>query len=73
MLSYAALCRHPTAFPGLAGATRPEFDALADQFERAEQDRRNRSTTTRRSHKPRHNAPATARRMTARSSDPPPR
>jgi hypothetical protein len=61
MLSYAALCRHPSAFTSLAGVTRPEFDALADQFERAEQQRRDQSTTTRRSHKPRHNAPGAGR------------
>jgi len=61
MLSYAALCRHPAAFPSLAGVTRPEFDALADQFERAERDRRDRSTTTRRAHRPRHNAPGAGR------------
>jgi DDE superfamily endonuclease/Helix-turn-helix of DDE superfamily endonuclease len=61
MLSYAALCRHSGAFPSLTGMTRPEFEALADQFERAEQESRERSATTRRSHAPRHNAPGAGR------------
>jgi hypothetical protein len=61
MLSYAALCRHPGAFPSLTGLTRPEFDALADQFERAESDHRDRSATTRRARTPRYNAPGAGR------------
>jgi hypothetical protein len=61
MLSYAALCRHPGVFPSLTGLTRPEFDTLADQFERAEQDHRDRSATTRHAHQPRRNAPGAGR------------
>ena len=61
MLSYADLCRHPAAFPSLTGMTRPEFDTPADQFERAEQESRDRSTTTRRSHAPRCHAPGAGR------------
>src|SRR6266542_249876 len=61
MLSYAALCRHPAAFPSLTGMTRHEFDVLADQFEQAERDARDRSATTRRSHQPRSNAPGAGR------------
>jgi hypothetical protein len=57
MLSYAALCRHPAAFPSLTGMTRPEFEALAAQFERADQEARDRSTTTTRAGTPRHHAP----------------
>jgi hypothetical protein len=61
MLSYADLCRHPAAFPSLTGMTRPEFDTLADQFERASQQNRDRSATTRRCGTPRCNAPGAGR------------
>jgi hypothetical protein len=61
MLSYGELCRHPAAFPSLTGMTRSEFETLAAQFERALQQSRDGSTTTRRSHKPRCNAPGAGR------------
>jgi hypothetical protein len=61
MLSYADLCRHPAAFPSLTGMTRGEFETLAEQFEQAEQDHRDRSASTRRGHGPRRNAPGAGR------------
>jgi DDE superfamily endonuclease len=57
MISYAELCRHPTAFPSLTGMTRGEFDALLERFRRAEADLRARSDRTRRDGKPRANSP----------------
>jgi hypothetical protein len=46
MLSYADLCRRPSAFPSLTGLTRAEFDALLPRFARAEAGRRASSTRT---------------------------
>lgn len=57
MFSYDDLCRHPAAFPSLTGLNRAEFDVLLPRFERAGQDLRARSGTTRREGKPRVNAP----------------
>lgn len=56
MLSYDDLCRHPAAFPSLTGMTRPEFDALADRFARAEKHLRASAPNTRRDDKPRARA-----------------
>jgi DDE superfamily endonuclease len=69
MLSYEELCRHPAAFPSLAGMTRPEFDDLLERFARAEAALRANSDRTRRGGSPRRRAAGAGRHYAHGAAD----